>query len=214
MVRWRLGAPNAPVVVIEHSDFQCPYCGEFARNVFPALKARYVATGQVRWVFRHLPLQQIHPRALPAAIAAECARRQDKFWEMHDLLFGDQTDLTDVDLARRASTLGLDKTTFEPCVASGAGDRVRGDLAVASAIGIAGTPTFLIGRALDGNRVRVVRRIGGSATTAPFDEAIAVAGRRPGWIGPSSTGTALGFIGAAVLGAWLVRRRAHRRAAR
>ena len=84
-----LGNPEAPVAIVEFSDFACPFCGRFSKDILPELKAKYIDTGQVLLAFRHLPLDRIHPRARPAAEAAECASRQGKFWRFHDLLFAD-----------------------------------------------------------------------------------------------------------------------------
>jgi protein-disulfide isomerase len=80
------GSVDARIVMIAFTDFQCPFCGRFAREVLPQLEHDYIATGRVQFVYRHLPLP-IHQYALKAAQAAECARRQDQFWPMHDWLF-------------------------------------------------------------------------------------------------------------------------------
>lgn len=82
------GSKGARAVMIMYSDFQCPFCARFAKEVFPQIEQRYVATGSVALAFRHLPLP-IHPQALQAAAVAECAGRQGKFWEMHDRLFAE-----------------------------------------------------------------------------------------------------------------------------
>lgn len=86
---WLEGARNAPVVVIQYSDFECPYCRQFANGTLLDLRRTYVKRGDVLLAFRHLPLRAIHPLAYPAARAAECAGRQGRFWEMHDWLFRD-----------------------------------------------------------------------------------------------------------------------------
>jgi protein-disulfide isomerase len=94
----RLGRSEAKVVLIVFSDFQCPYCSEFSNSVLPSLRQAYVETGLVQVAFRHMPLANIHSRAFPAAIAAECAARQGRFWPMHDELFTDPVALEDGDL--------------------------------------------------------------------------------------------------------------------
>ncbi|MGH7634592.1 MAG: DsbA family protein, partial [Gemmatimonadaceae bacterium] len=75
-----LGDPAAKVVIIEYSDFQCPFCGKFARETLPGFEKKYVSTGKAKIVFRHVPLEQAHPFALGAAVAAECAEQQGRFW--------------------------------------------------------------------------------------------------------------------------------------
>jgi protein-disulfide isomerase len=85
-----LGDPNAPVTIIEFSDFQCPYCRRFWEQTLPQLKSEYIDTGKVRLVYRDYPLSTIHPGALPAAMAAGCANEQGKFWEYHDQIFEEQ----------------------------------------------------------------------------------------------------------------------------
>ena len=99
------GPADAPIVVIEFSDYQCPFCKR-AEPTVTALMQKYPT--QVRLVYRHLPLDQIHPRARPAAIAAVCAEQQGKFWEYHDTLFANQQALNDADLEKYATTLGMD----------------------------------------------------------------------------------------------------------
>jgi protein-disulfide isomerase len=86
-----IGSQDAPVTIVEFSDFECPFCGRFFKETYPRLKARYIDTGKVKIVFRHFPLVSIHPSASNAAIAAECASRQGKFAEYHDTLFEKMT---------------------------------------------------------------------------------------------------------------------------
>jgi protein-disulfide isomerase len=147
-----LGKENAKVTMIEFSDFQCPFCQRFFEETFPKLKEEYIDTGKVRFAFRHLPLEQLHPNAPKAAEASECANDQDKFWEYHDALFENfdtwtvatPETLTD-ELSALAGTLGLDTGTFTTCVTSGKyTDKVAQDLAEGQSKGATGTPTFFI----------------------------------------------------------------------
>ena len=85
-----MGRADAPVTMYIISDFECPYCGDFARNTFPTIEREYVTTGKLQVVFVNMPLTQIHPNAEPAAEVAMCAARQNKFWPMHNLLFRHQ----------------------------------------------------------------------------------------------------------------------------
>src|SRR2546425_3089506 len=85
-----LGRADAPVTLVEFSDFQCPFCGRFFATTLPALKKDYIDTGKLRYVFRDFPLDQLHPHARMAAAAAHCAGEQGKYWDMHDVLFQNQ----------------------------------------------------------------------------------------------------------------------------
>jgi protein-disulfide isomerase len=78
------------------SDFECPFCGRFAKDTLPTIRTEYVDNGQFQLAFRHLPLTTLHPRALPAAVAAECAAAEGVFWVYHDLLFGTEGALDDL----------------------------------------------------------------------------------------------------------------------
>jgi protein-disulfide isomerase len=104
-----LGPEHAPVILVEYGDFECPIC----KNAAPAVKTLLENYDQlVRFVFRHFPLEEPHPHALAAAEAAECAGEQGKFWEMHDLLFANQTHLQPKHLHGYADQLGLDMAQF------------------------------------------------------------------------------------------------------
>jgi protein-disulfide isomerase len=155
------------VAVIEFSDFQCPYCALFARRTFPELLSRYVETGRVLFVFRNLPLDRIHPDALRAAEAAECAHRQGKFWEMHDRLFADPRRLGIEELEVRAINIGLDTPTFKRCFGGAGTVRVRQDLSSGRQMGLSSTPVFFIGRSL-GGEVTVTHRVAGAQPLEAF----------------------------------------------
>jgi len=107
------GPPDAPVTIVEFSDFQCPYCGR-AGAVVKQIRERYPT--QVRLVYRHLPLERIHPNARGAAEASACADAQGRFWDYHDKLFANQRALAAADLQRYAQEIGLDAPAFEQCV--------------------------------------------------------------------------------------------------
>jgi protein-disulfide isomerase len=146
------GPVDASVVIVEFSDFQCPYCERFHRETYPRLRAAY--EGKIRFVFRDLPLTQIHPDAMLAALAAECANEQDAFWDYHDVLFANQDDLSRDALGRYAGELELDMTRFNTCLDSERyQDEVSADMQDAAGYGIQGTPTFFInGRPLVGSQ--------------------------------------------------------------
>jgi len=142
-----LGKPDAPVILIEFSDYQCPFCGRFFKQTFAALKADYIDTGKLRYVFRDFPLDSIHPQARKAAEAAHCAGAQGKYWEMHDTLFKNQGALTVDNLKAFARDVGLDMDAFNTCLDQGMyAEAVNQHLAAGSQAGINGTPGFFIGK--------------------------------------------------------------------
>ncbi len=135
------GPQNAPVTVVEYGDFECPYCDQ-AERVVRELLADH---GDVRYVWRHLPLNDVHPHAQLAAEAAEAAADQNAFWEMHDLLFDHQDDLRAADLVRYADDLGLDVERFRDHIRRRAGAaRIAEDVDSADVSGVSGTPTFFV----------------------------------------------------------------------
>jgi Na+/H+ antiporter NhaA len=135
------GPKKSPVTVVEYGDFECPYCGQ-AEPVVRELLADY---GDVRYVWRHLPLNDVHPNAQAAAEATEAATRQDAFWEMHDLLLGHQGALRPPDLVGYAASLGLDIPRFTDDLKQHAGAaHVAEDVDSADLSGVSGTPTFFI----------------------------------------------------------------------
>ncbi|HEX6587927.1 MAG TPA: thioredoxin domain-containing protein [Longimicrobiales bacterium] len=146
------GSRDAPVVVFEIADFQCPYCARFAEEVFPSIDSAYVQTGQVQWVFVNLPLPA-HREAWGAAEAALCAGAADgSFWEVHDLLYARQREWSGApDAAPRflayAAEAGIAGPEYARCIAE---DRVAPliiqDLLGAAAADISGTPTFIVNR--------------------------------------------------------------------
>jgi protein-disulfide isomerase len=144
-----LGPENAPIELIEFSDFECPYC----RRAAPVVKQVLEAYGnRVRLVYRHYPLAQ-HPNARPAAEAAACANEQGKFWAYHDRLFADPAKISDADLKQSAKDLGLDAARFNTCVdAHTFRQAVDADVTAGQAAGVTGTPAFFInGRPLLGD---------------------------------------------------------------
>ena len=136
-----MGPPDAPVTLIEFSDFQCPYC----RRVQGVLKRLMTAYhGQLKLVFRDFPLRQIHPEAQKAAEAAQCANDQGQFWPYHDRLFA-TTDLATEALKQYAVELGLDSETFNTCLdAEKYRQEVQGDIDDALAAGVNATPSFFV----------------------------------------------------------------------
>lgn len=146
-----LGEKDAPVMVVEFSDFQCPFCRSFWRDTLPLIKSEYIDTGKIRFIYRDFPLN-FHPGAMPAAQAAECAEEQDKFWEMHDKIFIEQDkqgtgtiQFGVSDIKRWAGELGLNMSDFNSCLDSGKyADEVNNDIKDGQVAGVTGTPGFFI----------------------------------------------------------------------
>jgi len=148
------GRPDAPVTVVEMSDFQCPYCRAFATETFPTLDQEYVQTGKVRWIFVNFPLTEIHPNAAAAAELAMCSAKQGKFWPMHDLLFAHQRVWAPLRepgqfLLTLVDSLHIPRDSIVPCVRNGElRPLVQKDANTAARIGARSTPSFLIEGAL------------------------------------------------------------------
>ena len=143
------GPADAPITIVEYSDFQCPFCS----RVLPSLEKVHENYGdKVRVAFRQFPLRSIHPQAQKAAEASLCANDQGKFWEMHDAMFADQQGLAIDKLKEKAAALELDGEAFAECLDSGRyADTVEADLRSGSAAGVSGTPAlFINGRMLSG----------------------------------------------------------------
>ncbi len=135
------GPADAPVTIVEYGDFECPYCG----RAEPVIREFLAEHGDVGYVWRHLPLTDVHPHAQLAAEASEVAARQGRFWEMHDLLLGHQGELRPRDLLRYAEELGLDAERFRDEMRGHRGAaRVARDVDSADLSGVSGTPTFFV----------------------------------------------------------------------
>ena len=142
-----LGRKDAPLTIIEFSDYQCPFCRQFVETTLPALKKDYVDAGKLRYVFRDFPLDQIHPQARKAAEAARCANDQGRYWEMHDLLFQNQQALQPEQLTLYAERLNLDVKTFRTCLEGGKHRAlVQKNYSDGISAGVRGTPAFFLGK--------------------------------------------------------------------
>src|SRR5580698_8396869 len=114
-----MGDPSAKVIVIEYSDFQCPFCMEYFTNNYHKVIDQFVKTGKVKYVARDFPGEKIHPDALKSAEAARCANEQGKYWEMHDALFNNQKLLGSTGITDSAKSAGLNMAPFQTCFSSG-----------------------------------------------------------------------------------------------
>ncbi len=140
-----LGDENAPVTIVEWSDFQCPFCARFYSQTEKKIVEEYVNTGKVKIIFKHFPLDQIHPFATVAALASECAGEQGKFREYHDILFNNYQAINAKNLNKWASDLGLDQSKFDSCLESQKYlSKIKSDMAEGAKAGVRGTPGFLV----------------------------------------------------------------------
>ena len=161
------------VVIIEFTDYQCPFCGRHARDTFPALRKELIDSGKVRYASLNYPLEQIHPAALPAAKAADCAGKQGKFWEMHARLFSDAAATAAERLSEHIVSVGLDPLTFKTCMSSdSAAAKVRRDQQEGQRLGIFSTPSFLVGRIEPDGNVTLMLRINGASGLSVFTKAV------------------------------------------
>jgi protein-disulfide isomerase len=139
------GNSDAPVTIVEFSDFQCSFCKKFWRETLPRIEEKYIHTGKVRFVYRHLAI--LGPSSVQAAIASECAHEQGKFWPYHDRLFASSGPFSfnTGNLKRHAEKLCLDTAKFNSCLdTEGAREKVQRETMVGRAIGMTGTPGFPI----------------------------------------------------------------------
>lgn len=137
-----IGPEDAPIVIVEFSDYQCPYCRRWHEQVYQPLLNEY--PGKIRLVYRHLPLTSIHPDAFSAAEASMCAGEQNAYWQFHDKLFSSESLGSSVYI-QYAQELGLNMTTFESCIADHKyQEAVQSDLDFAVNLGVRSTPTFFI----------------------------------------------------------------------
>ncbi len=147
------GDKNAPVTIIEFSDYECPFCKRSYDNVFGKLDEEYISKGKVRVVFRDYPLP-FHKKAVPAAIAANCAGEQGKYWEAHNFLFENPDKLDAASVISSAAGIGLDKAKFEACVNDKSKEKeIEKDVEDGQKYGVRGTPSYFIGKTTDGDEI-------------------------------------------------------------
>jgi protein-disulfide isomerase len=168
---YAMGRDDAPVTMVEFTDYQCPFCRRFEADSFAQLKKEYIDTGKVRFVSRDLPLD-FHPNAPAAAMAARCAGDQHKFWEMRDAMMLDTaTDLGPASILKYGQKTNLDMTAFNTCLSDKKyTEAIKKDTADAGTLGISGTPSFVIGKTAKDEIAGV--RIVGAVPYAVFDSTI------------------------------------------
>lgn len=163
--------PHTNVVLVEFSDFECPFCGSYARDTFPTLNKTFVESGKLGYVFLNLPLQN-HPNAEKAAEAGECARAQNRFWEMHDQLFHNQRNLTVPDLLRYAASIGLEPAAFGRCMDGQVSAIVAEHTDRAKSLGVTSTPAFFVGVRQANGTVVLLKTIRGAQPFEVFRGAV------------------------------------------
>ncbi len=167
-----VGSEDAKVVLIEFSDFQCPFCSRFWEQTLPSIKENYVETGKIQFVYRDFPLDNLHPQATPASEASECAHEQDMFWDFHDKLYLNYQSLNVDNYRTWAEELGIDMTQFNDCVDSKKyQSEVRNDFSDGQSSGVTGTPGFVIGIKQEDGTV-VGENIKGAQPYSVFEAAI------------------------------------------
>jgi protein-disulfide isomerase len=156
---YSLGRPDAPLVIVEYTDYQCPFCRQFHVTAFDQIKRNYVDTGRVRYVSRDFPLD-FHENARRAAMAARCAGEQGRFWELRHVMIVNASQLKAENILGYAQDLKLAMQPFRECLDSerhrAAVDR---DMAEGQGAGVSGTPSFVLGRLVEG-RLQGVRLVG------------------------------------------------------
>lgn len=149
-----LGRQDAPVTMVEFSDYQCPFCKRHSLTVFPIIKKDYIDTGKLRYVFRDFPIANLHPQAKKAHEAAHCAGEQNKYWEMHEILFKNPKGLSVKVLKRYGQDIGVDGDKFNDCLKSGKYSReIEREIADGTKAGVRGTPSFFIGPSGSGEKI-------------------------------------------------------------
>lgn len=158
------GSASAPGVLMVFSDYQCPFCRGFAQDVLPQVIDKFVTPGKFQLAYMQFPLVGIHPLAMKAAQEAVCAEAQGRYWQMHEQLF-QAPDLTDRDLNRFPSAIGLNGNQFQRCMNDPATSaKLEQDIAVTKSLAISATPTFFVGLRAGTHSVHVVRRFSAART--------------------------------------------------
>jgi protein-disulfide isomerase len=165
-----LGKSDAPLTLVEFTDYECPFCKRFYETTFQTLKKNYIETGKLKFISRNMPLP-MHPHALKAAQASTCAGDQGKFWEMKDLLFRNQNRLEVEALTGYANDISLNAETFKTCMADDARLKsISDEASYINSLGVNGTPSFVLGKSV-GDSVEG-RKIVGAQPLEVFEGAI------------------------------------------
>jgi protein-disulfide isomerase len=163
-------ANNSKVMLIEFSDFECRFCGQYARETLPRIRREFIDRGRIGYAFASFPLDPSHPPAMRAAQAAKCASKQGKFWEMHDLLFDNRKKSAFETVLSGASELGLDTTRFQACFESVTAE-VRNSIELGRRLDVTATPTFFLGNIAADGSVALKSRLSGALPYGAFEAA-------------------------------------------
>jgi len=158
------GNSDVQYVLLEMSDFQCPFCARYSTQTYPQIMQNYVDTGKIQYAFMDFPLVSIHKQASKAAEVARCSADQGKFWEMHDELFARFQEITNEDWASFASAVGVDNAALNTCLDEGKyAQTVKDDMKKGAEAGVRGTPTFLLGQLSEDGKSVVGWKMGSGA---------------------------------------------------
>jgi protein-disulfide isomerase len=165
-----LGDPKANAVIVEFSDYECPFCARHATSVLSEIRKKFVDPGQIRYAFANNPLSN-HANAQILSLAAICAGQRAKYWEMHDALFRlkprSEKEITEV-----AESIGLNSKALGLCIKDDATSvgRINDDVSIAQDLGLTGTPSFVIGRLGQDGQLKVVAMLRGAQPLAAFEK--------------------------------------------
>lgn len=164
---------RAPVALIEFSDYQCPYCKTFQRDVMPDLNERYFSSGKVAFALWQFPIEDLHPVALEAAAVAECAHREDQFWPTHERMFDAMTPgAVLANFSDPAVVGGVPRTRLNVCLDGSVRDELRRRVRQAKSLGVVSTPTFYLGSIESRGMLRVRRVLVGFQSAMELSEAL------------------------------------------
>lgn len=167
-----IGSKDSNVILVEFSDFQCPFCKQHQLGAAQQIHEKLVSTGRLRYVFLDFPMEAKHPLASQAAAAARCAEEQGKYWEMRSTMYNNQKALHEMFLEGHAKTAGLDEKAFSKCLQSGQYDTaIQQDQIIGRSLGIKGTPTFFLG-INSGDEIKLTRKIQGAQPYNVFEREI------------------------------------------
>ncbi len=167
------GSKTSQVVLVEYSDYECPFCIRHFTQVLPQIDAAYIQTNKIRYTFRDFPIDQLHPESIRAHVASHCATEQGKFWELHNRLFTKAGTHQPADLLARAKEAGLNASTFSACVAADKySASIRQSTASAISMGADGTPFFIVGIMDGNNSMKPLGKLPGAMPYGQFQAAI------------------------------------------
>lgn len=164
-----VGDSAARIVLAEFSDFQCPFCGRFARETWPQIKTTLVDSGRIKFAFVDYPLSN-HAYSAKASQAADCSGTQ--FWAMHDSLFANQDQLAEPSLEARAAELGLDATTFSACLTARPSEQLVRRFGLGKSLRVTGTPTFYVGVLQPDGKLKATARLVGMQSAAQIQDTL------------------------------------------